>query len=296
MPREKSRRRFDRQQQVPNPFDYENKYPEDAYGEEFGDNARVWKVYMDEAELFDVELTEGWKDTVDVLLVFAGLFSAVVATLAGISIQALQPDYAQVTVDILLELLAVQRAIASGNTAADVTPASFSLNAFPSASTLDRWVNGLWFTSLAFSLCTALIATIIKQWIQQYRAFAGGTTLEQVIHRQYRFMGLNKWRVPTIIALLPSLLHVSLFLFLAGMSLFLYPLDQAAFHAVVVITSGTCTLYLISSILPALFPRCPYRTPISLLASQAMVQCACSILYLLARMSDLFSADRKSVV
>ncbi|TFK96350.1 hypothetical protein BDV98DRAFT_515895, partial [Pterulicium gracile] len=209
---------------VPNPFDYENKYPEDAYGEEFGDNARVWKVYMDEAELFDVELTEGWKDTVDVLLVFAGLFSAVVATLAGISIQALQPDYAQVTVDILLELLAVQRAIASGNTAADVTPASFSLNAFPSASTLDRWVNGLWFTSLAFSLCTALIATIIKQWIQQYRAFAGGTTLEQVIHRQYRFMGLNKWRVPTIIALLPSLLHVSLFLFLAGMSLFLYPL------------------------------------------------------------------------
>lgn len=58
---------------VPNPFDYENKYPEDAYGEEFGDNARVWKVYMDEAELFDVELTEGWKDTVDVLLVFVCL-------------------------------------------------------------------------------------------------------------------------------------------------------------------------------------------------------------------------------
>lgn len=53
-----------------NPSDYEQKYPEDPYGKEFEPEARVWKVYMDEAEVFDMELTEGWKDTVDVLLVF----------------------------------------------------------------------------------------------------------------------------------------------------------------------------------------------------------------------------------
>ncbi|TFK97991.1 hypothetical protein BDV98DRAFT_513153, partial [Pterulicium gracile] len=209
---------------APNPFDYEEKYPEDAWGKEFDDDARVWKVYMDEAELFDVELTEGWKDTVDVLLVFAGLFSAVVATLIGLSIQALQPDYAQATVAILLELVALQRAIASGNTAVDVPTSSFTLDSPTSSSALDRWVNGLWFTSLAISLCTALIATIIKQWIQQYRAFTFGSTMKRVHHRQFRYMSLNRWRVPVIIALLPSLLHVSLFVFLAGMSLFLIPL------------------------------------------------------------------------
>ncbi|TFK99862.1 hypothetical protein BDV98DRAFT_509661, partial [Pterulicium gracile] len=207
-----------------NPFDYEKKYPEDAYGKEFDDDARVWKVYMDEAKLFDVELTDGWKDTVDVLLVFAGLFSAVVATLLGISIQVLQPDYAQITVAILLELVAVQRALASGVSAASVTPSSFNLDASPPPTTLDRWVNGLWFTSLAFALCTALIATIIKQWIQQYRAFTSGSTMDQVLKRQFRYMGLNVWRVPLIIGLLPSLLHVSLFLFLTGMALFLHPL------------------------------------------------------------------------
>ncbi|TFL00141.1 hypothetical protein BDV98DRAFT_509611, partial [Pterulicium gracile] len=207
-----------------NPSDYEQKYPEDPYGKEFEPEARVWKVYMDEAEVFDMELTEGWKDTVDVLLVFAGLFSAIVATLIGVSVQALQPDYLQVTVAILAELVAIQREMASGNSAAGVTPSSLSVDTLPAPTTGERWVNGLWFTSLAFALCTALIATIVKQWIQKYRAFTFGSTMDQVLHRQFRYMGLNSWRVPLVVDTLPSLIHISLFLFLAGLALFLVPL------------------------------------------------------------------------
>jgi hypothetical protein len=33
-------------------------------------NARVWRVYLDEAELNDRDMVEGWKDAMDVLLVF----------------------------------------------------------------------------------------------------------------------------------------------------------------------------------------------------------------------------------
>lgn len=50
--------------------DYEAKYEPDPWGEEVGSNARVWRVYLDEAEAYDSEMTEQWKDTVDVLLVF----------------------------------------------------------------------------------------------------------------------------------------------------------------------------------------------------------------------------------
>jgi hypothetical protein len=53
-----------------NPYDYEKKYPEDAFGEEAGPNARVWWTYLDVAEEFDFERIEGWKDTIDVLLIF----------------------------------------------------------------------------------------------------------------------------------------------------------------------------------------------------------------------------------
>lgn len=56
-------------------------------------NARVWRVYLDEAAHFDVDLVENIRDTVDVTLVFAGLFSAVVSTLVGQTPTALQPNF-----------------------------------------------------------------------------------------------------------------------------------------------------------------------------------------------------------
>ena len=33
-------------------------------------NARVWRVYLDEAGAYDADLIENYKDTVDVILVF----------------------------------------------------------------------------------------------------------------------------------------------------------------------------------------------------------------------------------
>lgn len=49
---------------------YETRYPADRSGYETGHNARVWRVYLDEAEAYDAEMVEEWKDTVDTLLVF----------------------------------------------------------------------------------------------------------------------------------------------------------------------------------------------------------------------------------
>lgn len=50
--------------------DYELKYAEDEYGQEAGPNARVWKTYLDESEIYDLEKVESWKDTIDILLIF----------------------------------------------------------------------------------------------------------------------------------------------------------------------------------------------------------------------------------
>lgn len=54
---------------APSRFDYEQKYPEDASGEEAGDYARVWLTYLDETEQYDRDKIDGWKDTIDVLMV-----------------------------------------------------------------------------------------------------------------------------------------------------------------------------------------------------------------------------------
>ncbi len=52
------------------PFDYEQKFPEDRRHEELGPMARVWRTYLEESGIFDLEMVEGWRDGLDVLLVF----------------------------------------------------------------------------------------------------------------------------------------------------------------------------------------------------------------------------------
>ncbi|PBK65499.1 hypothetical protein ARMSODRAFT_1022302 [Armillaria solidipes] len=91
------------------PSDYEQKYSEDTRYEETGPNARVWRTYQDESLVFDMNMVGQLRDSVDVLLVFAGLFSAVVTSFVAQTYQSLQVDYVQMSASLLFELVAVQR-------------------------------------------------------------------------------------------------------------------------------------------------------------------------------------------
>ena len=51
-------------------YNYVEKYAPDPSGERLSDNARVWKVYLDEAESYDDDMLKGYRDTIDSLLVF----------------------------------------------------------------------------------------------------------------------------------------------------------------------------------------------------------------------------------
>jgi hypothetical protein len=50
--------------------DYDHKYPKDELFRELDDDARIWKIYNDEAEIFDREMVESAGDTLDILLIF----------------------------------------------------------------------------------------------------------------------------------------------------------------------------------------------------------------------------------
>ncbi|KAK0189466.1 hypothetical protein F5146DRAFT_1001722 [Armillaria mellea] len=92
-----------------------------------------------------------------------GLFSAVVTTFVVQTSQSLQVDYGQVTATLLLELIDVQRAAANGslvNNVPRLNLAPFS-DFHPTIS--DSLVNGLWFTSLSFSLAYRFIYCFDKR-------------------------------------------------------------------------------------------------------------------------------------
>ncbi|KAK0437124.1 uncharacterized protein EV420DRAFT_1588865, partial [Desarmillaria tabescens] len=65
-------------------------------------------------------MVEGWRDGLDVLLVFAGLFSAVVTTFVAQTSQSLQVDYGAVTASLLIELINVQCSASNGSLVNDV--------------------------------------------------------------------------------------------------------------------------------------------------------------------------------
>ncbi|PBK69495.1 hypothetical protein ARMSODRAFT_957134 [Armillaria solidipes] len=244
-------------------FDYEQRFPEDKRYEELGPLARVWRTYLAECVGFDAEMLEGWRDGLDVLLVFAGLFSAVVTTFVVQTSQNLQVNYGQVTATLLFELIDVQHAAANGSLVNNVPRSNLTPFSDFRPTISDSLVNGLWFTSLSFSLATALFAVLTKQWIHQYITMPSGTPRDRCRVRQFRYMGLEQWGVGFIIGLLPLLLSVSLGIFLVGLVLFLVPLQVAIASIVGTVTFVTFAIYFITNLLPVWFPSCLYKTPLS---------------------------------
>ncbi|TFL01249.1 hypothetical protein BDV98DRAFT_619725 [Pterulicium gracile] len=151
-------------------------------------NARVWRMYFDEAGHFDAAMVESILDTVDVTLVSAGLFSAVISALVAQIFTALKSDFSQVTAALLMELIAVQGSMPIVGAPSITIPSSIlTLDSPSTASTAERWVSGLWFVSLAFSLATALLYTgMVKQWIQAYVSPTFGTPHIQSQVRHFR--------------------------------------------------------------------------------------------------------------
>ncbi|KAK0496567.1 hypothetical protein EDD18DRAFT_1462993 [Armillaria luteobubalina] len=262
------------------PFNYEEKFPEDKEHEELGPTARVWRTYLEECAAYDIERVEGWRDALDVLLVFvsatskmilpslidvgdqAGLFSAVVTTFVAQTSQSLQVDNGAITASLLFELINVQRAANNGSLVNDVPRSGLTpFSVFhPTAS--DSWVNGLWFVSLSLSLSTALFAVLTKQWIHQYMSVPSGTPRDRCRVRHFRYMGLERWHVDLIISMLPVLMSLSLGIFLGGLVIFLIPLRVPIASAVGSVAFISFAAYIVTNFLPIIYPSCPYRTPL----------------------------------
>ncbi|KAF9023817.1 hypothetical protein BDZ89DRAFT_148479, partial [Hymenopellis radicata] len=247
------------------PFDYEQKYAPDEEYEEMSPKARVYRVYVDESAKFDREMVNGWREALDVLLVFAALFSAVVTTFVTQTCQSLQVDQGQIGNSLLSEMIGVQRAmlhvmVYGPEAVKAVQPA---VTSFPSKAS-DFWVNGLWFTSLGLSLTTTLLAVLAKQWIHQYTLIQAGSPRDHSRIRHFRYMALQKWHVPLIIELFPVLIHAALGLFFLGLIIYLCSLSAAMAAVMSFIAVAAFSIYSVCNILPVFYPDCAYKTPLAL--------------------------------
>ncbi|KAL1699828.1 hypothetical protein EV121DRAFT_215442, partial [Schizophyllum commune] len=239
---------------------YEQIFEEDAYGKELGSNARVWRVLLKELEEYNNTVVKSWRVTLDVYLVFTGLFSAVVTTFVVQSSQALQPDHAEINSNLLVELIAIQRAWANN---LPVEPSSNHATDIVTASTTKYWANRFWFSSLALSLIAAFMAVLIRQWLQEYERAVSGCAKRRALAWQYRRWAMKHWKVPLLVALLPMLLHFSLIMFLIGLTLYVIDFDTPMAWAIAAFSAVFYSFYVLSTFLSMANPQCPYQTPAS---------------------------------
>ncbi|KAK1216219.1 hypothetical protein PQX77_021157 [Marasmius sp. AFHP31] len=194
---------------------------------------------MKEVESLDDGLVKGWKDDIDTLLVFAGLFSAVVTAFAIESYQWLEEAPEDVNVALLTQIY--QRL--NNET---ITPAP----QFEVSSSVVR-INVLWFLSLIISLVDALFALLCRQWLREHgRHTHTRTPAEALALRWLRMESLEKWHVPTILGSLPVLLQFALFLFLAGVLELLRARHPVPFTIATTVVILAALFYVGTTILP----------------------------------------------
>ncbi|KAH9170378.1 hypothetical protein EDB89DRAFT_2098028, partial [Lactarius sanguifluus] len=200
--------------------------PDPQRGEKYGDPSDgLWSMYLTEAEKQDKDVTESWKGDTEGILVFTGLFSATVAAFIIESYKLLSPNPSETT-NALLTQISGQLVNISNGTPLPGIVAESGQPFKPTASAVR--VNVLWFLSLVLSLTCALSATLMQQWARRYQELAQhhGAPHRRARMRAYVFDGISKFGMARAVATMPTILHISVFLFFAGLIDFLFPIDK----------------------------------------------------------------------
>ncbi|KAF8305526.1 hypothetical protein DL93DRAFT_2066205, partial [Clavulina sp. PMI_390] len=187
-----------------------------------------WAAAVGFAVQRDADFVDEWQRSMDVLLIFATLFAAIVTAFLIETYKDLKGESKEM-IALLTEI--AQQLGATSDVAKSVVNAAVS---DPESRQRVRRVNQLWFASLAITIGSAIFAMLAKQWISEYTeglAHDPMHTSKQRLKREarlreFRFAGLRDWYVPEIIGALPICLHVALLLFGVGLVDFFWLLER----------------------------------------------------------------------
>ncbi|KAF4618840.1 hypothetical protein D9613_009696 [Agrocybe pediades] len=236
----------------------------------------IWEIALEPLMKIERAQCDAWKEEVQNLLIFAGLFSAVVTAFVIESYKTLQVDPQDTMVSLLSQMLVrMENGTAIGSPPA---PTLFNPPPFVPNRSAER-INIFWFISLIFSLATALIGIISLQWLREYQSYANFNSEETLIIFNMRKDGFEKWHVSKVFAALPLLLQAALVLFLAGMVDFSLALGIKVGIPIIIAIALTLAFLLLTTVLPTfqgllylfhlptmngpqhLVPQCPYKSP-----------------------------------
>ncbi|KAH9041596.1 hypothetical protein EDB85DRAFT_2139692 [Lactarius pseudohatsudake] len=213
--------------------------PAENYGDPSG---RLWSMYLTEAKKEDGQITKNWTEDTNGVLVFTGLYSAIVAAFTMESYKKLSPDSGDQTVALLAQLVNASTGalVVVQSSPPFKAPASIPVLRAPRDVECSNGPEGIW----------NMRSTVARP--------EGGRVL-----RAYMFEGVEKFRLSQAVEAIPLLLHTSVFLFFVGLIDFLLPINKVVAFSALGCVVVFALIYAILTLLPSLHLNCPYRTPLS---------------------------------
>uniref|UniRef100_A0A0W0FIF7 DUF6535 domain-containing protein n=1 Tax=Moniliophthora roreri TaxID=221103 RepID=A0A0W0FIF7_MONRR len=200
-----------------------------------------WDALHRVVDKYDDDTVKDWKEDIDTLLVFAGLFSAVVTAFLIESYKWLQEDTGEATVSLLKQVSQQLR----DPQFAPAEPEAFR----PSTSSIR--INCLWFLSLILALVSGLLGILCKQWLREHRRDAATRTSAGALAlRQLRRDSLERWHVQEFIATTPILLELALLIFFVGLLDLAWTRHFALFVVCMIAIGLGAGMYIITTFLP----------------------------------------------
>ncbi|KAH9831819.1 uncharacterized protein C8Q71DRAFT_714794, partial [Rhodofomes roseus] len=215
---------------------------------------RAWAQCAKDVWSDEADRVKTWNDEIDTLLVFAGLFSAILTAFVVQYYPTLQASGGAQP-----QIVIISTPDSANLTVSYPAPPPTPVTALAIA------INALWFVALVFSITSASLGISVKQWLAHYipsESDIGDARLRLHIWR-LRSRGLARWHVPEIIGLLPLLLQVALALFLVGLVLFLWTLNGAIAYLMMVLISVLLAFTAATALIPLVEIDCPFKSPVS---------------------------------
>ena len=116
------------------------------------------------------------------------------------------------------------------------------------------------------SVSCALWATSLHQWARRYiRLTQPARCIPEKRARMHAFFadGVDKMHIPWAVEGLPTLLHLSLFLFFGGLAIFLFDIDREVFKYVIWWIGFFFLVYIMITLLPFIRLDSPYNSPLT---------------------------------